>query len=231
MIYSISGFDGAGKTTQLEYLRAWFEGNGKKTGSIFDLSNEETYSSQACYKKYLDYFEDLDVIFTRFYLRSAKTQELLHKMLFNPNNIFLDKELAFQAFLSCKDDAEKWYTNVIHKQIMKNKIVVFDRYFYDEALYRSLYSLNLNNLLDEYNNSIIPIPDYSFYLKLPLETVIERNSTREDAKTTLFKNKNKLSELNSKFDLLSENNNWKVIDAELTREEILNVILDTLKIS
>ena len=55
-------------------------------------------------KEYYNYFESFDVIYTRFYLRSKHTQELIDKLLYSKDAFFKTTD-AYQLFLSCKRDS------------------------------------------------------------------------------------------------------------------------------
>lgn len=227
-IISISGIDGAGKTTQLNMLISYYKKQGKKTASIFDLSDNENYNCIKEIKEYYNYFESFDVIYTRFYLRSKHTQELIDKLLYSKDAFFKTTD-AYQLFLSCKRDAELWFKEVIIPLYNKGKIFLFDRYFYDEIFYRSLYHLDINQLTKEYEKTIIPPADHSFYLHLSIDEIVKRNKNRSDAKTSLFSNKDKIAELYEKIETNSNKFNLVKIEGKNSKNQVLSSILKYLE--
>lgn len=227
-IISVSGIDGAGKTTQLNMLLSYYKKRGKKTASIFDLADNENYSCIENIKEYYNYFKKFDIIYTRFYLRSKSTQELINQLLYKKNAFFKTAD-AYQLFSSCKNDAELWFNEVIIPLYNEGKTFLFDRYFYDEILYRSLYNLDINQLTDEYEKTIIPPADYSFYLHLSIEEIIKRNENRSDAKTSLFNNIDKITELYDKLETNSSKFNLVRIEGKNSKNQILSSILNSLK--
>jgi len=226
-IISISGFDGAGKTTQLQLLRNTFIDRGLKTASIFDIKNDEHYANVGELDEYKEYFSSADVVFTRFYLRSAKTVSLQNYVMFNDDTVFEDFETVYELFTSAKHDAKLWFEVVINWLCEEDKIIIFDRYYHDEVAYRSLYSLDFKELLTEYTGTIFE-PVISFYLKLPIENIINRNETRDDKNTILFNSPKKLEQLFSNYERLTKDTALTVIDGteniELIHEKIMRTV-------
>lgn len=227
-IISISGIDGAGKTTQLNLLLEYYSKVGKRTCSIFDLDDNERYQDTSEFNKYYNYFKEFDVIYTRFYLRSSNTEKLLKELLYK-KNAFEYSSQAFALFKSCKKDAELWFEKVIIPLYKQGKTFLFDRYFYDEIIYRSLYNLDINELIDEYSNSITMPADFAFYLHLPLDNVYNRNSKRDDIKTSLFNNKSKMNELYNILEIYSDQFSFIKIDGNNSKEYISKNILGVIE--
>jgi len=210
-ILSISGFDGAGKTTQLNLLRELYSSRGYKTSSIFDLKNEETYFEVDELDVYYEYLTKSDIVFSRFYLRSIKTATLQSQLMFNSTDVFNDAETAYELFQSAMFDAQLWFKKVISKLYDEGKTIVFDRYFHDEIAYRALYSLSLAKLEKDYKNKVIP-PVCSIYLKLPIREIIGRNKNRDDNRTALFNSSEKLNELYNNYEKLIQTGNFTVLN-------------------
>ena len=228
-IISLSGIDGVGKTTQLSMLMDKYKQTGCNVVSIFDINKDESYLTPNDFKIYYDYFSNADVIFTRFYLRSAKTLSLLNKVMYSNKGIFNNNELAYRLFKSCRSDACIWFEEVINKLYKNGKTLIFDRYYFDEIAYRALYSLDIEILLKEYYG-VFPLPDARFYLKLKPLIAYERAITRndEDKKSILFNTPQKLEELYLNFEQLNKVIGLNVLNAESDKAVINSKIISFL---
>jgi len=149
-IISISGIDGSGKTTMCENILEFYKSEGKKIVSMYDLNPEETYTTEEDFNEYYEKLKNYDVILCRFYLKSFKTKELQDKIFFEVN--FNEAEVILKMIDLVKNDIRLWNKYVIEKLLNKNKTIIFDRYFYDEIAYRSLYNLNIEKVDKLYSN-------------------------------------------------------------------------------
>ena len=68
-------------------------------------------------------------------------QEVQNAVMFTGTDVFENVELIKEAAQEARKEAEIWYQKVISKLLAQGKIIVYDRYYFDEVAYRSLYSL------------------------------------------------------------------------------------------
>lgn len=228
MIISISGCDGAGKSTQGELLAKKISNEKNlKMISIFEIIGECGDKSISELNDIFEVLNKYDVILSRFYLKSDKLNELQNNLLVCTPKVFNDSMLIKQIAEYAKRDSDLWFTHVINKLILNGKIIIFDRYFYDEIAYRSLYNYSMQAMEKLYEDS--QIPDFSFYLKLSnVEEVLIRNKLRKDSKTTLFQNKEKINELINNFCVIARKNGMYVIDGNESKEKITNKIYNII---
>lgn len=222
-IVSISGFDGVGKSTQVEECLKYYEKKGEVI-SLFSVIKEEYYDTKEDLINLKKIFSNYDFIGTRFYLRSKNTRDLQKHVMFS-NDLILQndkkiKKLAMYAY----EDCSNWFEYVVYPLLKKGKTFFFDRFFYDEVAYRSIYGVDIEWLESLYENFIRP--DLAMYLELPLSRIVAINSEREDKDTTLFKHEDKLKQLEQvwqavcdKYDIniLNGNNNVSVINKQIIK--------------
>lgn len=222
-VITFSGFDGAGKSTNCEILAKTLC-KSKGYISLLDVVKSEELINCTQLNELYEIFCEKDVVITRFYMRSHRTAELQNSIMYASDDIFRKKDLIKELTISAKKDAFIWRTKVINPLLNKGIHVIFDRYFYDEIAYRSLYSINKKWIEDLYK--MYPKPDLSFYLKLNIDDVINRNKEREDIQTTLFKNKLKMVELFENWEIITRKYGLYEIDASKNIEIISKKILD-----
>lgn len=192
-IITFTGFDGVGKTTHtaliLEHLKTKYN---LSTISMYDVKNTERYENIQDLQVYYEKFKNYDAIRTRFYLYSEENYRLQQRVMYE-DDIFLKTELVKTVVKIAAKDAENWFEHVINPLLKEGKLVIFDRYFYDEIAYRALYGIDSQWISEIFRK--IPEPDLSFLLHLSVADVLTRNSVREDSKTQLYNNEKKLEEL------------------------------------
>mgnify|MGYP001623778103 CR=1 FL=1 len=229
MIISISGFDGVGKTTSVELIsKLLSEKYGLKKVSAIDLNgNSEFYNNIEDLDELYDELKEYDIITTRFYMRSPEFQDLQTKIMFAGEDVFKNKEFVKNVIYCARVEADYWYKKVIKKLIKQGKIIIFDRYYYDEIAYRSIYGIEKNYIDNIYHD--YPKSDIAFFLSAPIEFIFKRNFKREDIKTTLFKSNQKMQELYINLEEISKDYNMLKIEVEnKTREEIVSKIFEIL---
>lgn len=89
--------------------------------------------------------------------------------------------------------------------------------------------MDINQLTKEYEKTIIPPADYSFYLHLSIDEIVKRNKNRSDAKTSLFSNKDKIAELYEKIETNSNKFNLVKIEGKNSKNQVLSSILKYLE--
>lgn len=104
---------------------------------------------------------------------------------------------------AARQEAQIWYDHVIGKLLRKNKIIIYDRYYYDEIAYRSLYNLKKEYIERKY----IGYPESNIRIHLfgDMDLIRERNRTRIDMKTALFNCEDKMMELYQNIEYISKN--------------------------
>jgi len=200
---SFTGIDGCGKSTQIAMLLDWFKHEGYSCISVYELSNPEDYSDVSDFTYYCDEFLKYDVVSLRFYLNSKRNRELQKKIMYG--EFFHDTALAREVSKSSERDARLWHEHVINKLKAANKIILFDRYYFDEIAYRLLYGVELSWL--EYLYKDIATPSLSFLLDIDIETAGKRNKKRIDGSTTLFQYTKKLRELHCNLEFVARRYN------------------------
>lgn len=210
-IFTLTGFDGVGKTTHSKLITKYFEDEHGASGiSMYDVRNTERYETLSDLKQYYDMFKSYDVINSRFYLYSPHNYAIQQRVM-HEDDIFNKTALVESVAKIASEDAKKWYDFVIGPLVEEGKIFVFDRYYFDEVAYRSLYGISPDWIAELYTE--IPKPDGAFLLHLSVEEVIARNLSREDSKTQLYRNREKLIQLYSNLERIALNENMFIVDS------------------
>lgn len=210
MIISISGCDGAGKSTQGELLAKKIANEKDlKWTSIFEVMESDTYDSSESLNDIYEKLCKYDVIVSRFYLKGERLKALQDKLVMSSNDIFNNKDAITEVAECAQQEARIWNEKVISKLLDLNKIIIFDRYFFDEIAYRGLYSIPMQTVEELYRE--FAIPDKAFFLHIEIDEILKRNSVRKDIKTTLFQNRDKLVQLLDNFGKVSKKYNLSII--------------------
>lgn len=221
MLISFSGYDGAGKTTQIHRLLNHYKNQGFKTASIYDIVPNIRYHSYEELIEYYQYFKKYDVIHLRFRLNSDENNRLMKILEYSAfDNIYLAEASALQGFYDYYL-LEKYVTQPL---LQGGKIILSDRHYYDEIAFKSVYGCNYNRMLKMYCE--IPKPDLSFYLSVSPEMVYKRNQLRPDGKTTLYKNLDMTKKLEQYFHLLLKDTELILVNGENSIEQIHSEIFN-----
>jgi dTMP kinase len=198
---ALEGIDGSGKTTQVERLSEYFTSKG------------------------------MSVIKTREPRKEGIIGDLVHKVLTGKTKF---PKVALQYLFST--DRVLNHEEVIIPSLKKGKIVISDRCFWSAVVYGILdkgenYDNKIANqllvahsILSMYHQ--FTIPDFTFYLKIPLETSLERLKAKKDMKE-IYESKEKIEGVLKGYDWLFGRfkNEVIVIDGSLPVEEITNQII------
>ena len=204
MLISFSGYDGSGKTTQINLLLDYYQSKGLHTASIYDLNPTIRYHS---YSELIDYYNYFDVIHLRFRLNSDENNDVMNILEYSTfDNKYLAEISALQGFYDYYL-LQKYVTSPLLKE---RKIVISDRHYYDEIAFKSVYGCNYERLCKLYSE--IQVPDISFYLKISSSVAYERNKTRPDGVTTLYQNIRWIDQLGAYFDRLTKSTSLIEID-------------------
>lgn len=226
-IISFTGFDGVGKTTHSAKIMDWlYNRTGLKGVSMHEVKDTRVYQCLDDMKEYYEAFKNYDVINTRFFLFSEENLIKQKKVLYNTgafNNIELVKEVA----RSSRNDAKLWFENVLNPLLDQGKIIILDRYYYDEIAFKSLINIEKDFMKDLYKD--FRLSDFPFLLHLDVEEVIKRNEDREDANTLLYQNKDKMTQLYNQFKVLEKECNMIGICTNRSEELVHSEIISKLE--
>lgn len=223
---SISGIDGAGKTTQISLLGSWIcKKYGLKLYSTYEKLNLRNYSNKKELELILHEMLEADVIILRPYINSKETKQLQKEVLYSDcfNNEKIGKKLAELK----ERDIRLWFDVIVKKLLEKNKIVLFDRYYYDEICYRSLYFKDVDYYRELYKD--YPSPIFKFYIDEKIKTLQIRNQNRSDGETKLFNNSSMLKKLKNNFKEIASKENIEIIRDSLTIEEKFSKIIEKIE--
>lgn len=211
IIITLSGLDGVGKTTQCKKIKSYFEEKYLLSAVNTEEFCNNYYEDDKDFGVIFDKVKNYDVILTRLFLSSFKTNEIKKKLFYEAS--FDNNPIINDMIMNVVENSRKYYDKVIEPLIkMENKIIIFDRFLYDEIAYRSLYGIDKQQIQQNFN--YYPKADLRFYLKASLDIIRSRNDRREDSKTNLFKNVEKLNELVNNFEYTCKTFNMIEINAE-----------------
>lgn len=203
----LEGIDGSGKTTQVEKIAEYFRKQGRS------------------------------VIQTREPRKTGVIGDIVQKIL---NGKLKISSVALQYLFAT--DRVIHHEDVIIPALKAGKVIISDRCFWSAIVYGILDRTKGNydykdaelllishSLLSMYHQFIVP--DYTFYLKVPLTIALERISSKDDV-LEIYENKEKLKNAIDGYDWLSEKFNQEIItvNGEGSVENITNKIISKIKI-
>lgn len=223
MKISFSGLDGSGKTTQITYLMNFFKANGLKSGSIYDYTSDIRYHHFLDLAMFYSKLKDKDIIHTRFRLNFDENNELMNIIEFSNFDIpYLAEATALQDYHDAIQ-LEKYMNQPLSK---KAEVMIYDRYFYDEIAFKSVFGCSYNRMNRMYEDYCQL--DFSFYIKVSPETIYRRNQTRKDSSTTIYKDMRYIRLLSSYFDQVAKDYHMITLDGELPENVLHEIILGHL---
>ncbi|MBI2195925.1 MAG: dTMP kinase [Candidatus Levybacteria bacterium] len=201
---ALEGIDGSGKTTQAEKLAQYFESKGKKVVLTSEPRKEGVIG---------------DIV----------QQVLTGKLRMPP--------VGLQYLFST--DRVLHHAQIIEPALKEGKVVVSDRCFWSAVVYGILdrvgeYSKETANfllisqsILSMYHQFIVP--DYTFLLKVSLDSAISRISQKDDVKE-IYEDKEKLRKVNEGYDWLAREfaDEIKVVDGEGEIDEVTRRLISEI---
>lgn len=224
MLISFSGPDGAGKTTQIKKLMSYFKDRGLKIGAVQDINPNIRYHLGDDLTSYYEYFKQFDVIHTRFRLHSMENVEIMDIVQFiSTGNKWLT---SFSAYTS-HHDAEQWYKYVTAPLLKDDKILISDKYAFDDIAFKTAYGCDYDWLKALHHDT--QIPDVSLYLKVNRSTILLHNEHRKDSKNILYQKVENTHKLLAAFEQLTVDYPLQAIEANGTQEEVFHNIMSYLE--
>lgn len=224
MLISFSGPDGAGKTTQIQNLLSYFKHKGLTVGSIQDINPNFRYHLGDDLRCYYEYLRQYDVIHTRFRLHSVENVEIMDIVQFiSTGNRWLT---SFSAYTS-HYDAEQWNKYVTLPLLEEGKILISDKYSFDDIAFKTAYGCDYNWLRALHHDT--RIPDIPIYLRVNRTTILQHNEYRKDLKNILYQKAENTEKLLKAFDQLTIDFPLHAIDANGTKEDVFNNLISYLE--
>jgi dTMP kinase len=193
---ALEGVDGSGKTTQAERLARYFKSQGK------------------------------EAIVTREPRKEGIVGDIVQQVLTGKLKM---PSVGLQYLFST--DRVIHHAEIIEPALKAGKVVVSDRCLWSAVVYGVLDKalsygkeaadilLASQSILSMYHQFIVP--DYTFLLKVSLDSAFERISKKDDTKE-IYEDKEKIKKVIEGYDWLSKefSNEIKVIDGEKSIEEV-----------
>ena len=218
---SISGIDGCGKTTQLKKIVMLYQKKGAKCIEYNQLEPTEPIENM---NNYFNLLKPYDVIMMRPYARST---EQMHIMNLISADINAHRYLVNDLIDLIIEDITHWFDVVVLKLLAMNKILLFDRYCWDELSYLFFYT----NHLEKIDNFVSSLPHpKSTYLSIDLKTMKSRNINRSDRKKYIFSKDKYIKKILNGYDLYVLPKCDISIPASLDIDSINNKILTDLEV-
>ncbi len=148
---SFSGIDGCGKTTQVDLLVSFLRERGIDLQLIHLLSKKQTTFSK--------FHESRGIKQIIYKIRSLKD---------NPLGIFLKVSLRLANVL-----LDSWITTALNKFRYRNKVLVYDRYFYDVVVILAFSYPKLSDFIMRFI-SFIPKPKKIMIFDIDPEVAVMR---------------------------------------------------------
>lgn len=201
---AIEGIDGSGKTTQVEKLAGYFKKQGK------------------------------EVVKTREPRKVGLVGDIVQQLLTGKLHI---PSVGLQYLFST--DRVLHHEEVIEPALKEGKIVISDRCFWSAVVYGILdrvgeydreaadFLLISQSILSMYHQFIVP--DYTFLLKVTLDSAIARIHEKDDVKE-IYEDKEKLRKVNEGYDWLAKEfpDEITVVDAEGSVEEVTQRLVSSI---
>lgn len=225
MLITISGPDGTGKTTQCKLILEYMKNKGFKVASVSDIVDGFDYKSgkSEYLKSFYDYFKSFDVIHTRFRLHSEENARVMDKLEITPIGNF---ELATLSAYTAYYDYVQWNKYVNEPLLKENKILVCDKYAFDDIAFKTTFGCQYEWMKKIYYN--VELPDLGFYMKLKPETVVERNISRPDGRIVFYDNIKNTKRLQYNYSRIVNDYGLIELDANQSKEDIHSNILGFL---
>ncbi|MBI4089410.1 MAG: dTMP kinase [Candidatus Levybacteria bacterium] len=203
---AIEGIDGSGKTTQVKKITDYFKSQGKKVVQVREPRKEGVIGD----------------IVQKVLTGKLKMPSRALQYLFSTDRVLNQEEVVIPA-------------------LRKGHVVISDRCFWSAIVYGILdktgaaydyketdFMLVVHSILSMYHQFIVP--NYTFYLKISLETALSRIKKKDDVKE-IYEDHEKLKKVIEGYNWLSEKfaREIIVVDGEKSVEEVTKTIAVSIK--
>lgn len=201
---ALEGIDGSGKTTQLEKLTEYFKSLGR------------------------------EVIVTREPRKKGIIGDLVHKVLLGETKL---PSVSLQYLFSADRAAN--HQEIVLPALKEGKVVITDRCFWSAVVYGILdrtggkydkkdadLLLMTQSILSMYHQ--FTVPDYTFYLKIPLEESWKRLKSKDDVKE-IYEDKDKIAKVLTGYEYLKDRFAGVIIEID-GNQPVENVTEDIVKV-
>jgi len=203
----LEGTEGCGKTTQVEKLKEYFESKGQV------------------------------VVTTREPRREGLIGDMVHQILRGDLKM---NPVAFQYLFSA--DRMLNHVDVVEPALEEGKIVISDRSFWSAVVYGVLdkeQEYNMENVdrllvtqsvLSFYHQFIVP--DYTFYLRVPLDVSLERLKNERKQAKEIYESEKKIKRIINGYDELFHEFKDVITELDGTKsiEEVSEEIISEIKL-
>lgn len=216
-VISISGLDGAGKSTQLELLQKKLSQIGMNCISL--QFEAEDYGERA--EQQVKKLKKYDVVFTRLCMDWKNRFPLIHDFVYTET--LQNGENATAVTSVFAGGCLQVYHECLKPLLLEGVHLVVDRYWYDDIVYRGMW---VNESIVRMLYSSIPAPDLAIFLHTPPSVSYERNRQRIDGKSPLMRNLQNVHIISEKFYELAQRENMFIVDGSQELEEKHNIIFN-----
>lgn len=186
---ALEGIDGSGKTTQVEKLAEHFQKKKK------------------------------EVVITREPRKSGLIGDLVHKVLLGEETL---PSVSLQYLFSA--DRSAHHQELVLPSLKEGKVVISDRCFWSAIVYGILDRTGGNydkkdadlllisqSILSMYHQ--FTVPDFTFYLKIPIEESLKRLKTKSEQKE-IYEDEDKITKVFTGYDYIQDRFSTEIIEID-----------------
>lgn len=225
MLITIFGPDGAGKTTQIKKLLQAYAEAGFSTASIYDVMPNFDYKVGSNLTQYYEYFKMYDVIHTRFRLHSTESDIIMNILETIPQGTDI-KLTALSAYVSYYSYTQ-WNKYVIEPLLAEGKLLICDKYFYDDVATKSAFGCPYKWLKGLHYDT--RTPELSLYMQVDGATLMQRNLHRGDGRIVHYQSASGVERLLYYYEQIVKDENLVSINGNSTSDEVFANIIKELE--
>lgn len=226
MLITISGPDGSGKTTQAFKLLTAFNNVGLSVISLTDVI-KDFYYENGCSSYLTDiynYLKNFDVIHTRFRLHSKENAIVMDELEVSPVSSF---RLATLSAYTAYYDYVQFDKYVNGPLIREGKIIICDKYAFDDIAFKSTYGCQYEWMKKIYYN--VTLPDIAFYFDVNPQIIMERNLYRPDGRIFFYESSRSVCRLQYYYERLVKDYSIIKINGNQSENGVFDEMLKELK--